>query len=118
MELHIAVVTFLVDLFYNQVSLGGYKIGLYPVFALVPGLGDIISLFLSAYMLWIASELQIPAWKRGQMIANILFDLSFGAIPIAGDLIDTVFRAHIRNLSILYQYKKQDIIEGEVVNNK
>lgn len=117
MNWHIRLATLLVNLLYNQFSIANYRIGFYPILAIVPGIGDVISFFLSVYMLWIARTMNIPFVKRMQMIGNILFDLSVGSLPVVGDLVDTFFRAHVRNLEILKQYAANRVIEGEIIEN-
>lgn len=116
LENHLKFATITINLFYNQFGIGKYKLGLYPLFGLIPGMGDFISILLAVYLIWIAQQMQLPATKRAQMYGNILIDLLFGAIPLAGDLVDTVFRAHVKNLKILRDYANEHIINGEVVH--
>jgi hypothetical protein len=35
------------------------------------------------------------------MIGNLLADAALGAVPLAGDIADVYFRAHLRNLKLL-----------------
>jgi hypothetical protein len=113
---HLKVASVIIYLLYNQFSIGNKKVGLYPVLAAYPGVGDLISIFLSIYLLWIASQLNLPRGKRLQMYGNIGFDLFIGAIPIVGDVVDTIFRAHVKNLQILKDYASENLIEGEVIS--
>ena len=39
-----------------------------------------------------------------RMLANVLFDVIVGAVPVAGDLADMWFRANMRNVAILREY--------------
>jgi hypothetical protein len=48
------------------------------------------------------------------MLANVLFDVIVGAVPIAGDVADMWFRANTRNVAILRDYlesEANDIID-------
>ena len=48
------------------------------------------------------------------MLANVLFDVVIGAVPVAGDLADIWFRANTRNVAILREYlesEASDIID-------
>jgi hypothetical protein len=42
------------------------------------------------------------------MLANVLFDVVLGAVPVAGDLADMWFRANTRNVAILRDYLNSD----------
>jgi hypothetical protein len=43
-------------------------------------------------------------WQLARMSANVGFDSLVGAIPIAGDLFDFVFRSNSRNLKIIRKH--------------
>ena len=48
------------------------------------------------------------------MLANVLFDVIVGAVPVVGDLADIWFRANIRNVQLLREYlaeEARDIID-------
>lgn len=113
---HMKTASIIVYLLYNQFSIGGKKIGFYPILAAYPGVGDLLSIFLSLYLLWIASQMGLPRGKRVQMYGNIAFDLFIGAIPIIGDVVDTLYRAHVKNLQILKNYASESLIDGEVIS--
>lgn len=103
---HFRLACGIVDLLYNRIAIGKYRVGLYSLVALTPGIGDMLSGVLAIYILWISAQMQLPTRARIQMIWNIILDLSFGSIPLAGDIADTVFRAHVRNIDILRKYAK------------
>ncbi len=104
MNMHLAIATHLVDFFYNQFTFMNFKFGLYSLIDLIPGIGDVVSLLLAVYMIWIAKQLEVPQGKVNRMIGNIILDLSFGAVPLLGDVVDTLFRAHVKNLEILKEH--------------
>ena len=109
---HLQLASFLVDILYDRIGFGKYRFGLYSFLAIVPGIGDIISLLLAVYIFWIAAQLTMPVKARIQMFWNLLIDMSFGAVPVAGDIADTLFKAHVRNIAIMKKYAPERIIEG------
>jgi hypothetical protein len=80
------------------------RIGLDAVLGLVPGVGDAISAALASYIIWEARQLGLPRWKIARMIGNVAVDTAIGAIPLAGDLFDVVFKSNERNLRIIHEH--------------
>lgn len=110
MDFHFTAATALVNLFYNRFRIFNFPVGLYSFLDIVPPFGDIISVLLAVYLLWIAWKIQLPDDRRSIMIRNIIFDLVFGAIPVMGDVVDTIYRAHVRNLAILQDYRQSHLV--------
>ncbi|MFN2099091.1 DUF4112 domain-containing protein [Altererythrobacter sp. MF3-039] len=81
-----------------------YPIGLDSIIGLVPVVGDVITAAMGAYIVWEARNLGIPKWKLWRMAGNIAFDSAIGAIPIAGDAFDLMFRSNTRNLRIIKKH--------------
>ena len=88
-------------------------IGLDALAGLVPVLGDVITAAMGAYIVWEASNLGMPKWKLWRMAGNIALDTALGAIPVAGDLFDVLFRSNTRNLKIVRRHldKHHPLIE-------
>ena len=88
-------------------------IGLDAIVGLVPVVGDVIAAALGAYLIWEASNLGLPKWKLWRMAGNVAFDSAVGAVPIAGDLFDFLFRSNSRNLRIVKRHldKHHPLIE-------
>jgi hypothetical protein len=88
-------------------------VGLDALAGLVPVLGDLVGAALGAYIVWEASNLGLPRWKLWRMAGNIAFDTALGAIPVAGDLFDLLFRSNTRNLRIVRRHldKHHPLIE-------
>jgi hypothetical protein len=85
------------------VAIPGTKItlGADAVVGLVPGVGDLVAKIASAYILYEAHQMGIPKHKLLRMGGNVLMDLTFGSVPIAGDVFDVFWRANLRNMKIL-----------------
>jgi hypothetical protein len=79
-------------------------VGLDSIAGLIPVVGDIITAAMGAYIVWEANNLGIPKWKLWRMAGNIAFDTAIGAIPVAGDLFDFMFRSNTRNLKMIKRH--------------
>jgi hypothetical protein len=88
-------------------------VGLDAVVGLVPVVGDVIGAAMGTYMIWEARNLGLPRWKLWRMAGNVAFDTAVGAIPVAGDLFDFLFRSNTRNLRIIRRHldKHHPLIE-------
>lgn len=88
-------------------------VGLDAVVGLVPVLGDVLAAAMGSYLIWEARNLGLPKWKLWRMAANVAFDAAIGAVPLAGDLFDFLFRSNSRNLRIVRRHldKHHPVIE-------
>jgi len=75
----------------------------YPI-GLVPVVGDLVTAAMGAYVVWEAKNIGLPKWKLWRMAGNIAFDTAIGAIPVAGDAFDLMFRSNTRNLKIVKKH--------------
>ena len=80
------------------------KAGFDALAGLVPVAGDIASAALGLYIIWEARRLGLPRWKLARMAFNLGLDTAIGAIPVAGDVFDFLFRSNSRNLGIVRQH--------------
>ena len=87
-----------------RVPVLGLRIGADAVLGLVPGVGDIITGAIGAYLIYEAQRLGIPRGALLRMVANVAFDTAIGAIPVAGDIWDFFFRSNDRNMRILARH--------------
>ena len=87
-----------------RVPVIGLRIGADAILGLVPGVGDILTGAIGAYLIYEAQRLGIPRSAVLRMVANIAFDTAIGAIPLAGDIWDFFFRANDRNMQILARH--------------
>lgn len=79
------------------------RIGLDAAVGLIPGVGDAISGAMSAWIIAGALRHRVPMGKVLRMIGNVLADMIFGAIPVAGDVFDMLFEQNVRNMQILLE---------------
>jgi hypothetical protein len=80
------------------------RFGVESLLRLVPGVGDAAASMLSCYLLYEAHRLGVPRLLFARMVMNVLLEGTVGAVPIAGDAFDVVFRANRRNVALLREY--------------
>lgn len=78
-----------------------FRFGADALIGLFPGGGDVVGAALSGYIVYESWRLGVPAASLGRMVANVLFDTALGAVPVAGDLFDALWKANLRNIDIL-----------------
>ena len=115
MNKHLKTAVYIADLLDNKFKVFNFRFGIDPLLGLIPGGGDLVSLALSLYLVWIGFKAKIPTDKLIEMIMNTAVDFLVGLVPVLGDIADFTFKPNIRNLNILKQHIPADIIEGEVV---
>lgn len=81
-----------------------YPVGLDSIAGLVPVVGDFVTAAMGAYIVWEARNIGMPRWKLWRMAGNVAVDTAIGAIPIAGDAFDLLFRSNTRNLKIVKRH--------------
>jgi Domain of unknown function (DUF4112) len=98
------------------------RFGLEAIVGLLPVAGDMIAGLVSTYLIWEARQLGAPRWLVARMLANTLLDTTIGAIPVLGDAFDVVFRANLKNMTLLRRHLDKKglgsaqgrVIDGEV----
>lgn len=83
---------------------GGYRIGWDGIIGLIPGLGDVAGLAVSAYIIAESARMGAPKSVLMRMSANAAIDVILGAVPVIGDLFDFAFKANRRNLDLLQSH--------------
>src|ERR1700760_3557900 len=83
--------------------LPGTKIryGVDGIVGLIPVVGDIIATGLSLWLVYEARALGAPWHVTARMLGDVAFQGVVGTVPIAGDAIDVLFRANMRNARLL-----------------
>jgi hypothetical protein len=77
------------------------RFGLDALIGLFPGVGDVASAALSAYLIYQARRLGVRRSAIARMIGNVALDMAVGALPLVGDAADVFWRANARNMRIL-----------------
>ena len=79
-------------------------VGLDSIVGLIPVVGDFVTAAMGAYIIWEARNLGIPKWKIMRMAGNVALDTALGAVPLAGDAFDFLFKSNTRNLRIIKRH--------------
>ena len=82
------------------------RIGLDAAVGLIPGIGDIITTATALYIVHEARQLGAPKWLVARMIGNVAVDGLVGAVPLLGDVFDTLWRANRRNVDLLRRHRE------------
>jgi hypothetical protein len=77
------------------------RFGLDALVGLVPGVGDVLTTGVSAYVLLTATRMGAPASVVARLAGNIALDLLIGSVPLLGDLFDVGWKANVRNVRLL-----------------
>ncbi len=88
------------------------RFGLDGLLGLVPGIGDIVTTAMSLYIVHEARELGAPGHVIARMLGNVALDGIIGAVPLAGDLFDVMWRANRRNMRLLQDWLTSDTDGG------
>lgn len=74
------------------------KVGLDAIVGLVPVVGDLVTTFMGAWLVWEARNLGMSKATLLGMSARVGFDALLGAVPLVGDAADLLYRSNTRNL--------------------
>lgn len=80
------------------------RFGFDGIIGLVPGIGDLISLGISSYLMSSAVKNGASSYVVARMALNTGVDAIIGSIPILGDIFDVAFKANMRNVRLLQQH--------------
>jgi hypothetical protein len=95
-------------------SIPGTKIrfGLDPLLGLIPFVGDLIGLGISATMVLSMIRHGVSGKLLFMMLGNITLDYLISSIPILGDIFDFAYKANERNLRLLKQHQLEGKHQG------
>jgi hypothetical protein len=80
------------------------RIGWEAIIGLIPGVGDVLGLALSAYIILLAKQMALPKGLLLLMLRNSLLDFALGLLPIVGDYVDIFYKANKANVKIMQSY--------------
>jgi hypothetical protein len=82
----------------------GIRFGADAILGLVPGVGNLATTALSAYLIHEAWRLGVPRTALLRMIGNVALDSAVGTVPVVGNVVDLFWRANRRNMAILARH--------------
>jgi len=86
----------------------GIRFGFDGLIGLVPGIGDAVTTALSLYLVHEAWQLGAPKHVLTRMLGNVALDGVIGAVPVAGDVFDVLWRANKRNMRLLREWMDRE----------
>lgn len=97
---------YLADLLDRRSTIPGtsIRIGLDPIFGLIPGVGDAIASLIGTFILLLAAQAQLPKIVLIRMSLNIALNGMIGTIPVLGDFFSVWFKSNVRNVELLERF--------------
>ena len=80
------------------------RFGLDPIIGLLPGIGDVLGLALSLYVVVEGVRLGVSKGVLFKMLRNVGLEAMVGVVPVLGDVFDIGFKANLRNAALLKTY--------------
>jgi hypothetical protein len=77
------------------------RIGIDALIGLVPGIGDLLGVLLSSYVVAQSARMGAPRTLLVRMALNVAIEGFFGSVPIFGDVFDAIWKANLRNVRLL-----------------
>jgi hypothetical protein len=92
----------------NSITIPGtrFRIGLDAIVGLIPGLGDLLGVLASSYIVREAARLGAPPSVLTRMAFNVAVEGLVGLVPFFGDVFDAVWKANQRNYTLLEAHIK------------
>lgn len=81
------------------------RVGVDAGLSLVPGVGEVVGGFLSAWIIIGALRHRVPFRRVATMVLYVLLDMSIGSIPLIGTIFDWLFEENVLNLNALLRYR-------------
>ncbi|KAJ2726161.1 hypothetical protein GGI07_000800 [Coemansia sp. Benny D115] len=84
---------------------GLFRFGVESLVGLLPVIGDFAGIIMAVmFMNSIRRRFDLPANIVSQMTINIAIDFCVGLIPLLGDIVDVMFKANMRNYTLVEEY--------------
>lgn len=101
MDKHLSTAKTMTEILEHRFKIFGFEFGIDPIVGLIAGAGDIITVLLGLYFIWIGLQIRLPVTKIFHMLWNLGIDFVLGSIPLIGDIFDFTYKAHTKNYLIL-----------------
>jgi len=86
-----------------------FRIGVDAIVGLLPGVGDLLGLVLSTYVLVEAQRVGASRAVKLRMLRNMGIDFRGGLLPVVGDAFDAIYKANTRNTLLLKRYLEEQL---------
>ena len=90
----------------NSIAVPGtrFRIGVDAILGLLPGLGDLLGVLASSYIVREAARVGAPPSVLTRMAFNVAVEGLVGLVPFFGDVFDAVWKANQRNYQLLEEH--------------
>lgn len=88
------------------------RVGMDSLIGLIPGIGDVATAVVSGLIIHQARQMGIPKRTLMRMLSNVGVDLVVGAVPVAGDLFDVVWKSNRKNVALLKKHLAKQAKRG------
>jgi hypothetical protein len=78
-----------------------FRIGADAIIGLIPGVGDLLGVLLSSYIVREAARVGAPPSVLIRMAWNVAIEGVVGMVPLLGDVFDAAWKANQRNFALL-----------------
>ncbi|WP_372749346.1 DUF4112 domain-containing protein [Litorivivens sp.] len=92
-----------------KIPFTNFSIGADAVVGLLPGVGDVIGLGFSGYVLLEAHRAGADGELKLRILRNMGIDFVGGLLPVVGDAFDAFYKANTRNTQLLKEYLEQQL---------
>ena len=83
------------------------RIGLDAAAGFIPGIGDLMTGAMSAWLIIGAVRHRVPFPKLLRMLFNLIIDIVIGSIPVMGDIFDVLHKQNVMNMRILMESRNR-----------
>jgi hypothetical protein len=90
----------------------GIRFGADAALNFIPGVGTLVAQGLSAWLVYEARRLGVPAPLIARMVANVGVDFLISAVPVVGWVGDVFFKANTRNMALLREHIAAELRGG------
>lgn len=106
-EADLAAARMLAHLMDAQFEIGKFRVGLDAILGLVPVVGDLASLGIGMYPIFLARKYKLPKRVILRMWMNLGLDFVVGVVPLVGDAADVLVKANLKNVALLEKAMKR-----------
>lgn len=109
--------THMADILDDRFRIPGTNIrfGLDAVVGLIPYLGDLVTFFISGFLVVVMARRGASGRLVIHMMGNIFLDGAIGTIPFLGDLFDFRYRANKKNVRLLREHYSEGRHRGSAL---
>jgi len=91
------------------------RVGADAIIGLLPGVGNIATTMISAFIVYEARRLGVPKTTLLRMAGNVGVDSLISSIPFVGNVADVFLRANRRNVELLRRHFEEQALRAKQI---